>query len=76
MQVHRCLSLLTAGTPNPAATAVSILSLERPTVTFSAAELGSVGKFRGSHLVPDDSADAMYMCGLLLASCDDKAVWF
>jgi len=62
--------------PNPAAAAVSILSRECPAVTFSAAELGSVGKFWGSHLVPDDSANAMYMCSLLLASCDDKAVRF
>jgi len=62
--------------PNPAATAISILSQERPAITFSTAELGSVGKFWGSHLVPDDSAHAVYMCGLLLTSCDDKAVWF
>jgi len=76
MRVHCRSSSLTAGTPNLAATAISILSWERPAVTFSAAELGSVGKFRGSHLVPDNSADAVYMCGLLLASCDDEAAWF
>jgi len=42
-------------------------------VTSSAAELGSTGKFQGPHVDPDDGADAMHTCGVLLMRCDDKA---
>jgi len=45
-------------------------------VTPSAAKLGSVCKFRGSHIVPDDGANAMWVCGELLASCDDESAQF
>ena len=75
MQVRCCLPLLTAGTLYPAVTTISIPGLERRATAFSTGELGNVGKFRGSHVVPDNSADTMYICGLLLAS-DDKATWF
>jgi len=45
-------------------------------VTSSAAELGSTGKFRGLHMDPDNGADAVRMCSVLLAHRDDKAGWF
>jgi len=58
----------------PAVTAISILALERRTVTFSAPEPGSAGKFQGPDVVPDNGADAMRACGELLACCGDGAV--
>jgi len=60
----------------PAVTAIPILNLWHCTIPFSAAELGSVGKFWGLHLVPDDSTNAVYMCGLLFMSYDDEAAQF
>jgi len=42
-------------------------------VNSSAAELGSTGKFRGPHVDPDDGADAVRACGVLLARRDDEA---
>jgi len=45
-------------------------------VTSSTAELGSTGKFWGPHVDPDDGADAVCMCGVLLAHRDDKAGQF
>jgi len=72
---HRSSSL-TAGTLYPAVAAIPILNLWHCTIPFSAAELGSVGEFRGSHLVPNDGTDAVYMCGLLFVRCDDEAAQF
>jgi len=40
----------------------------------AAAKLGSAGKFQGLHVIPDDGAGAMYVCSVLIACCDDKAV--
>jgi len=60
----------------PTVATIPILSLWHCAVSSSAAELGSVGEFWGLHMVPDDSADAMCMCSLLLACCDDEAAWF
>ena len=74
MQVHCHSSLLTAGMPYPAVAAISILGLEHHAVTFSAPELGSAGVFQGLDVVPDNGADAMHTCGVLLACCDNKAV--
>jgi len=76
MQVCCCLLLLTVGTLYPTVATTSIFNLWCCAVTFSTADLGSVGKFWGSHVVPNDGADAVCMCSLLLASCDDKAAWF
>jgi len=58
----------------PAVAAISILALERCTVTFSAPEPGSAGKFQGPDVVPDNGADAMRACSELLACCGDRAV--
>jgi len=58
----------------PAVTTISILALERRTVTFSTSEPGSAGKFRGPDVVPDNGTDAMCACGELLACCGDRAV--
>jgi len=46
------------------------------TVNSSAAELGSTGKFRGPHVDPNDGADAVHVCGVLLACRDDEAGQF
>ena len=62
------------GTLYPDVTTISILGLEHRAVTFSAAGLGSTGKFQGPDVVPDDGADAMCVCGKLLACHNDKAV--
>ena len=59
----------------PAVAAIFIPGLECHTTAFSAGELGNVGEFRGSNVVPDDGAYAMYICSLLLAS-DDEATRF
>jgi len=64
------------GTLHLAVDAISVYNLWHCTVVPSAAELGSVCKFRGSHIVPNDGADAVYMCGELLASCDSESMWF
>jgi len=45
-------------------------------VVPSTAELGSVFKFQGLHIVPNDSTDAMCMCRELLASCNGESAWF
>ena len=45
-------------------------------MTPSAAKLGSVCEFWGSHSVPNDGADAVCVCGELLASCDDESARF
>jgi len=45
-------------------------------VNSSAAELGSTGKFRGLHMDPNDGADAVHACSVLLARYDDKAGQF
>ena len=56
--------------------AIPVLKLWHCAMITSAAELGSVCKFRGLYIVPDDAANATCMCGELLASCDDKSVRF
>ena len=60
--------------PYPAVAAISILGLEHCAITFSTPELGSAGKFQGPDVVPDNGADAMHTCSVLLARCDDEAV--
>ena len=73
--VSSLLSLsLTVGMLYPTVTAISILALEHCTVTFSAPKLGSAGKFQGLNVVPDNGADAMHVCGELLACCGDRSV--
>jgi len=62
------------GTLYPTVAAISILSLERHTITFSTPELGSTGKFQGPDVAPNNGTDAMCTCSVLLACCDDKAV--
>ena len=42
----------------------------------SAAELGSVCEFRGSHVVADNGSDAVRTWGVLLACCDGEAAQF
>ena len=64
------------GTLHLAVDAISVYNLWHCAVVPSTAELGSVCKFRGSHIVPDDSADAVCVCGELLTSCDGESVWF
>jgi len=58
----------------PTVAAISILALECHAVTFSAPEPGSTGEFQGPDVVPDNGADAMRVCGELLACCGDGAV--
>jgi len=64
----------------PAVTTISILNLWHCTITLSTAELGSIGKFWGLYVVPEDGIDAVWVCGSLLgsllASCDNEATWF
>jgi len=45
-------------------------------MTPSTAELGSIDKFRGLHVVPDDGTNAVCACGVLLACRDDEAARF
>ena len=56
--------------------AIPILKLWHCAMIPSTAELGSVCKFQGLHIVPNDAADTMCMCGELLASCDDESAQF
>ena len=70
------LVIADSGHALPHITAISILGLECCTIAFSAAELGSIAEFWDLHVLPGNGANAMYICGLLLASCDDKAAWF
>ena len=42
----------------------------------STAKLANVCKFQGLHIVLDDGVNAACMCGGLLASCDNKSMWF
>jgi len=72
---HRSLSL-TASTLHPAVAAISILSLWRRAVSSSAAELGSVGEFRGSRVGLNDGVGAVRACGVLPARQDHKAARF
>jgi len=65
-----------AGTLHLAVAAISVLNLWHCAVVPSTAELGSVCKFRGLHIVPDDGTDAACVCRELLASCDGKSVRF
>jgi len=56
--------------------AISIYNLWHCTMVPSAAELGSVCKFQGLHIVPNNSADAVCVCGELLASCNGESARF
>ena len=60
----------------PCIASISILGLECCAVAFSTAKLGTIAKFQDLHVVPDNSTDAMYICSLLLASCNDEATQF
>lgn len=76
MRVRHHSLLLTASTLYPAVAAISILSLWRRAVSSSAAELGSVGKFRGLRMGLNDGVSAVCVCGVLLARQDHEAARF